>query len=421
MFEEYKEKGHPLLGSAEGAKLNATVRLTRSNVTMANTLRRSILSLTPSVAFPVRGIAIHHNTTPIPNEMLELRIGLIPIRANPVTFEPDLYEFRLDKTNTGLESMDIFASDIEVWRKDPMGEPVQLETRDFFPPDPVTKETVLITRLQPQWNPVAPNQRLAFTSRATVSNGTEDARFSPVAACAYGYTRDPSEEKEAAVKKKWLRDSKKIYVTEGLAREQIAALGDKIVKWEELDPEKRGELDREYKTMEIQRCYLTDERGEPNDFTFQLESVGIQPLPAIGESGLSACEALVAKYQDLDATLPDNVQLQVADTRFPAIDLLFQYEGHTLGNLLETYLGMNHVTVEGVAEGKAEPKLSYVAYKVPHPLKAEMVLRIGCLGGSETPVETQKQIARSAVSVVCRNLKDQFRALKESWMRATSA
>ena len=132
-------------------------------------------------------------------------------------------------------------------------------------------------------------------------------------------------------------------------------------------------------------------------------------------------EALVAKYQDLDATLPDNVQLQVADTRFPAIDLLFQYEGHTLGNLLETYLGMNHVTVEGVAEGKAEPKLSYVAYKVPHPLKAEMVLRIGCLGGSETPVETQKQIARSAVSVVCRNLKDQFRALKESWMRATSA
>ena len=373
-----------------------------------------MLSLTPSVAFPNKSIVIQHNTTPLPNEMLEHRVGMIPIRANPVTFESDQYEFRLDKTNAGKESMDVFASDIEVWK-----DGVRIETRDFFPPDSVTGETVLITRLQPQWNPVAPNQRLAFVAKATVSNGTEDARFSPVAACAYGYTRDPSEEKQAVVKKKWLRDIKKIYVTEGMAREQIAALGDKIVKWEDLEEGKRGELDREFKTMEVQRCYLTDEQGEPNDFSFLLESVGIQPIPAIGEAGLAACEALVSRYQDIDGTIPDTVELQVADTRFPAIDVIFQNEGHTLGNLLETYLGLDHVMVEGVTEAKAEPRLSYVAYKVPHPLKAEMVLRIGC-DGAATTVETQKQIARSAISVVCRNLKAQFRALKDSWMRATS-
>ena len=416
MFEEYKEDGHTLLGSAEGRKTNATVRLTRSNVTMANVLRRAMLSMTPSVAFPNKGVTIQHNTTPLPNEMLEHRIGMIPIRANPVTFEPGQYEFRLDKTNTGTESMDVFAGDIEVWK-----EGVQVETRDFFPPDPVTGETILITRLQPQWNPVAPNQRLAFLANAVVSNGTEDSRFSPVAACAYGYTRDPSEEKEAAVKKKWLRDIKKIYVTDGMAREQIAALGDKIMKWEDLESSKRGELDREFKTMEVQRCYLTDEKGEPNDFSFLLESVGIQPIPAIGEAGITACEALVSRYQDMDGTIPDTVQLQVADTRFPAIDVIFQHEGHTLGNLLETYLGMDHVAVEGVSEATAEPRLSYVAYKVPHPLKAEMVLRIGTAAAAAATVETQKQIARSAISVVCRNLKAQFRALKESWMRATSA
>jgi DNA-directed RNA polymerase alpha subunit/DNA-directed RNA polymerase subunit L len=417
MFEEYKEDGHVLLGATD-RKLNASVRLTRSNVTMANTLRRAILSLTPSVGFPLKGVTIQHNTTPLPNEMLEHRVGMIPIRANPVTFDPEIHEFRLDKTNTGTESMDVFASDIEVWKKDPKGEPVKVDTRDFFPPDPVTGETVLITRLQPQWNPVAPNQRLAFLAKASVSNGTEDARFSPVAACAYGYTRDLSEEKEAAVKKKWLRDIKKIHVTEGLSREQIAELGDKIVKWEEMDSDKQAALTREFKTMEVQRCYLTDENGEPNDFTFVLESVGIQPIPAIGESGIAACEALVSTYQDLDATIPDTVQLSVSDTRFPAIDVLFQNEGHTLGNLLETYLGSQHVAVPGITEAKAEPSLTYVAYKVPHPLKAEMVVRIGC---SAADVATQMQIARSAISVVCRNLKDNFRALKESWMRATSA
>jgi DNA-directed RNA polymerase subunit L len=343
--------------------------------------------------------------------------------------------------------MDVFAGDIEVWRKDPkapMEPAVKLDTNEFFPPDPVTNETILITRMQPQWNPVAPNQRLAFVAKATVSNGTEDARFSPVAACAYEYTPDPSKERQAAVKARWLQNVKKIYVTEGLAREQIAALGDKIVKWEDLGPDKQGALDREFRTMEIQRCYLVDEAGEPNDFTFLFESIGVQPVPAIGEAGIAACEALVSKYQDMDGTLPDNVQLLVADTQFPAIDILFQGEGHTLGNLLETYLVSGHVGVEGVVEGKEEPRLTYAAYKVPHPLKAEMVLRIGCATAFEAVnrfsagaagaaaaaaeetadslanVNTQKQIARSAVSVVCRKLKEEFRTLKESWMRETS-
>ena len=412
MFEEYKEDGHPLLGDV-GHKLNATVRLARSNVTMANTLRRAILSLTPSVAFRTEpaehsDVVISVNTTPLPNEMLAHRIGMIPIRANPVLFNPELYEFRLDKENKGTESMDVCASDIEVWMKDaanPLEEPKKQETRDFFPPDSVTGDTVLITRLQPQWNPTAPNQRLAFKAKASVSNGTENSRWSPVAACAYGYTRDPSPDHELAVKKAWLKNTKKIYVTDGMAREQIMALGDKIIKWEDLDGEKQGALNREFQTMEVQRCYLMDEKGEPNDFTFVLESVGIQPIPAIVQSGIAACEALVSRYQDLDATVPDNVQIQVADTRFPAIDIIFQRESHTLGNLLETYFVMNHIA------GKEEPRLTYAAYKVPHPLKAEMFVRIGCAGD----VEIQKQTARSVISIVCRKLKEEFRALQASW------
>jgi DNA-directed RNA polymerase alpha subunit len=419
MFEEYKEDGHPLLGASATHRLNATVRLTRTNVTIANTLRRAILSLTPSVAFrtePIErsDVRISINTTPLPNEMLALRIGLLPVCADPVTFEPDLYEFRLDVENKGTEMLDVCASDIEVWKKDPvkpLEEAVRIPTIDFFPPDPVTGDTVLITRLQPQWNPVAPNQRLAFKAKASVSNGTENSRWSPVSACAYGYTRDPSPEKELEVKKRWLQTIKKIFVTEGMPREAVAALGDKAVKWEELEGGKREALDREFRTMEIQRCYLTDEKGDPNDFTFLLESVGTQSIPAIVKSGIAACEALVSQYVDLDATLPDTVELRVADARFPAIDLVFQREGHTLGNLLETYFVEDHIS------GTEEPRLTYAGYKVPHPLKAEMVVRIGCAGD----VEIQRQTARAAVSVACRRLKALFRSLQASWTTLTSA
>jgi len=420
MFEEYKEDGHPLLGvAASGPKLNATVRLTRTNVTIANTLRRAVLSLTPSVAFRTEPIeqskvVISINTTPLPNEMVAHRIGFIPICADPVTFNPDLYEFRLDMENKGTETMDVCASHIEVWKRDPsrpLEEAVRVNTNDFFPPDPVTGDTVLITCLQPQWNPVAPNQRLAFKATASISNGTENSRWSPVSACAYGYTRDPSKEKELAVKKAWLQSIKKITITEGMSRDAIAALGDKAVKWEELEAGKREALDREFLTMEIQRCYLTDDKGDPNDFTFLLESVGTQSVPAIVKAGLAACEALVSQYQDMDASLPDNVELKVADARFPAIDIVFQRESHTLGNLLETCFVEDHIS------GAEEPRLTYAGYKVPHPLKAELVVRVGCAGD----VEIQRQTARAAVSRVCRKLKELFRSLQASWTAQTAA
>jgi len=234
-----------------------------------------------------------------------------------------------------------------------------------------------------------------------------------VSACAYGYTRDPSKEKELAVKKTWLQSIKKIYMTEGLSREEVAALGDKIVKWEELEGGKQEALTREFMTMEIQRCYLTDERGDPNDFTFTLESVGTQSIPAIVRAGIASCEALVSQYQDMDTALPETVELKVADTRFPAIDIVFQREGHTLGNLLETYFVEDHIS------GSEEPRLTYAGYKVPHPLKAEMVLRVGCPLG-EGDVEIQMQTARAAVGVVCRKLKDYFRSLQASWTTETS-
>jgi DNA-directed RNA polymerase subunit L len=118
----------------------------------------------------------------------------------------------------------------------------------------------------------------------------------------------------------------------------------------------------------------------------------------------------VSQYQDLDATLPDNVELKVADARFPAIDVVFQREGHTLGNLLETYFVEDHIS------GSEEPRLTYAGYKVPHPLKAELVIRIGCAG----EVEVQRQTARAAISSACRRLKELFRSLQASWTAQTA-
>lgn len=401
MFSDYTESGPSLLGDAT-QKLRGTFRLRNTNVTVANTIRRAILTLTNSVGFRTEPyekseLVISVNTTPLVNEMISHRIGMIPIKADPAQFDPTLYEFRLDKQNTTKEMMDVHASDIEVFKLDkekPLEPAVQVSTADFFPPDPITGDTVLITRLRPQWNPTAPNEHLKLKARACVSNGKENIRWSPVCQASYEYTRDPDETHRAEVFHAWVLANKKLDPTT-------------------LADEARGELEREFQTMEVQRCFLRDEKGEPNDFTFYVESVGVQSVRSIVLAGLQACEALVTQYQDVDVRLPDNLTFQQGDSRFPSVDAVFANETHSLGNLLETFL------VEQNIDGVAEPKLRYVGYKVPHPLRPEMFVRMDVRTSETEEVEAEVQVqrGRAAIANACRQLKAMFQSLQASWTK----
>lgn len=396
VFHEYAESGPFLLGSKSN-KVGARFRMAPSNTTIANTIRRQILSAVPTVGFrtePVdkSDVVIDTNTTPIVNEMLAHRIGMIPIRADPATFKPENIEFRIAKENDGKTPMDVSASDFVVMERnptDPLDEGRVLPTEEFFPPDPITGETCLITRLRPQWNPIAPNEKLSLRARAMIGKGSENSRWSPVSQCSFENTRDDDPERVEAMFQNWIAISKK--------------------------PDNDASR-REFQTMEIQRCFRVDARGEPNDFTFFLESVGVLSVPAIVRSAIEETIALLSTYQDLDGELPDTVKVQHGDTRYSSVDFIFQNESHTLGNLLQYYLVDRHV------EGQEEPAIAYAGYKVPHPLKKEMVLRVGLVAGAEgtEDPETELQTARFVVAKVVRHVKEVFRGILADWAAAAS-
>jgi len=91
MFSDYVELGPTLFNPALG-KIRATFKL-NANVTIANTIRRAIISSTPAVAFRTEPaetseMSISVNTTPLVNEIISHRIGMIPISADVATFDP---------------------------------------------------------------------------------------------------------------------------------------------------------------------------------------------------------------------------------------------------------------------------------------------------------------------------------------------
>ena len=354
-------------------------QLDPTHVTYANTLRRTMITDVETVAFAAdigetgstTDVQISKNSTPMSNEMLAHRIGLIPIHVEkPMEWDPEEYSFKLNVVNDSTNSLDVVAGDIQVLQnRGPEEEPLPVPSVKFFHPDPVTHDTSLLAVLKGRVGTQEP-EALSFVAKATVGTGRQNARFMPVTSrCAYGYSRDDSEEHKKELFTKWLTNHKKVNPTEL-----------------ESNSERKGALEREFATMEIQRCYKMDERGEPYSFDFIVESVGVLDPVYIVRRAIEVLQKKLLTYASIDSgDLPETLKMRPADARMKGFDFTFQREDHTLGNLLSTWMEQNELDAG---------EITFVGYKVPHPLRDEMLLRVGVESGKD--VDARAAVAKAA-------------------------
>lgn len=375
-----------------------TFQLSPTHVSYANTLRRTILIGVESVAFrsdmnekgETSDVTVLENTTPMTNEMLADRIGLIPIHADPDTWNPDDYKFELQIQNETSDTLPVTAGDFVVRKRGDDANPL-VPNKDFFHPNPVSGDTALIALLKGK-QPSQAGQKIHLIAKASVGTGRDHIRFSPVCQCSYGYTVDPDETRQREQFEKWLSASKKKdpkELKENKALEEV--------------------LMREFQTMEVQRCFMIDPRtGEPNSFDFVIETVGVQSVERIVERALKNIETKLAKYSNLDKQAPETVTILPADARMKGYDFIFRYEDHTLGNLLQTYMEQTMMGSD----------VSFVGYKVPHPLRDEMVLRVGVNFPLDPEKDGKENTARVAVAKAAKECSGMFAKWREDWMRA---
>jgi len=371
--------------------------LANTSYPYANTLRRAIMTLVSGVAFrsDLPGIIVSNSDIKIikndsntqPNELLAHRISLIPIHGvDPDTFDPDRYVFKIEVENHTANPMDITASDIKVYERrkaaDLSETLVEIPGKDFFVPHPLTRETSLITTMPAKRSSITPT--LQVEMRATVGTGKEHARYIPTCQSSYKYTLDLNTERRNAYFEKWLITHKNVE-PESLKQ----------------DEKRYAELNREFMAMQVQRIYKVDEKGDPNSFDFQIESIGPMAPRAIVERALIALIKLCGSFIGLDnGDLPSTISVTPSDSQMPGFDFLIKGEDHTFGNMIQTWLVDNHV------DGDATPRISFAGYKIPHPLKDELLLRIG--------VEDANEItARTALAISAKGC----RAMFQEWLR----
>lgn len=405
MFHSYTEFGPPLL-TESSLPNSASFTLDKTSSTVANTLRRCILSETRSVGFRADltnaadpGIVIRKNTSVIFNEMLAHRLTLVPLGVVRIDeFDPTRYECVL-KVRNELASPDmnggirhVTASDFRVLERqaDGMVDIGDVPAAAMFPADPITKQSSLIVSLRPQWNTEQPPEEIDLTATPVVGRGRDHMGFCPVSQCSFENTLDTDPVRQEQFFVEWLASFKKI---EDMTTEPADVIAGHRKEWS---------------TMAIQRCFIVDERGEPSSFRFVLESVGIRPVKDIVAEGIQAVIDLVSPYAAASASTDAHMTAQASDSRMNGIDILFEGQEHTLGNLLQTL-----ITEMYLDSGAADSPITFVGYKVRHPLHRVMTLRFGFRVEGDSVQKAA--IAYEIIAAAAARAVTIFRGLASGW------
>ncbi len=343
-------------------------------------------------------IQIEVNDTPMTNEMLAHRFGLIPVHVkDPLNFKPDNFIFKLDVRNDTDRTLDVTSEDIQVFeQRSPDTEPVRVATDLFFPADPITKRHILIATLKGKQFGQSKGEAISLKAKASLHNGRENAAFIPVSQCSYVYTPDSNPEKLRATYERWLRLAKK------LSPKDIAE-----------DDARRQALEKEFNTMEVARCYLQDEHEEPYSYDFTIETVGSLTTDAIIRRACTVAEGMFMRYANIDTgNLPEDVTMQPSDKQMMGFDVFFAGHDTTLTMALQTWI------VENLIDGDADPSdvVNHAAVHLGgskyHPLRDVSCLEIGVTDGQEAS-------ARAAIAAAARGCADLFRRLRAEWQSAT--
>lgn len=315
------------------------------HVGIVNAVRRVILSELPNVAVSFdayhddkNDCTFHVNTCALHNEFLGHRISLIPIHLpdNVIDmYEPDMYRFVIDMQNTGTEVLLVTSEHIKVFDKD--GRELEVEERNkMFPPDPITKDYILITKLRPNLYDTQHGERLHVEFKARSGTAKQNASWSPVSLCSYKFVTNVAEAEEALAEK--LKN-----IT---------------------DEEERTRATKIFETLECQRYYYKDDNGDPNQFIFSIESeCALTPVYMFNK----ALDILVGKLNALISD-PEKCSVHAINEEQNLYAITITNENHTIGNLLQVLIYENFI--------KQRKGVTFAGYNMPHPLESRIILKL---------------------------------------------
>jgi len=316
--------------------------LTECNMSIANALRRIIVSDIPTFVFRTYPYSenkaeIRHNTTRFHNEIIKQRLSCIPIHIQDMSFPYKDYVVELDIKNETDNIIYVTTKDFKIKNIVTERYSSESEVRQIFPPCPITGDYIEFARLQPKFSENIDGERLTMRCALDVGTAEQDGAFNVISTCAYECTPDVEKANQAWAEKE------KAFKKEDMSEEDI-------------EFEKKN-----WFILEAKRLYVE------NSYDFVVESVGVFDNMEILTK---ACDIMIKKCEAFMYDLEHgNVVIVTSETTLKnGFDITLKNEDYTLGKVIEFYLYQNNFI--------GDKSVSFCGFRKPHPHSVDSLIRI---------------------------------------------
>lgn len=350
-----------------------TFTLSNVDVSIANAIRRTIISDIPVVVFKTapheeNKCNIIANTSRLNNEIVKQRLGCIPVCIKDLNIPFKNYLLEVDVENKTDTTLIVTTKDFKVKNLTTNSYLEENDLRKIFPayipPNGKGEYFIDFIKLRPKISDEIPGEKIKLTCEFSISTARSDSMFNVTGTCSYGCT--PDEEKiqqELAIRKQQWKD-------QGKNEKEIKFEGDNWLLLEAMRYVKRYSFD------------------------FIIQSIGIYENTKIVSE---ACVILIDKFKNLAKIIEnDEISIQQSVTTLEnSYDIILENEDYTVGNILnyEIY-SVFYMDLK---------QLNYVGFKKMHPHDDHSILRVAFVKETDNKA-TVKVILISTINTVVKKI-----------------
>jgi DNA-directed RNA polymerase subunit L len=320
-----------------------TFTLSGINVSLANAIRRTILSDIPIVGlktmpYDQNTCNIISNTSRLHNEIIKHRLSCIPVHISDLTIPLKNYLLEVNVENLTDTIIEVTTEHFKI-KNLVNGEYLNVkDVREIFPPDDQTGDFIILTRLNPKISNEIPGEKINLNCQFTIVTSKEDFVFNAVSCCSYGFTQDDGPRYEEELMKK-----RQEWKNQNLSKEDM--------EYQEKD----------WKLLDAKRIY------KKNSYDFIIETIGIYTNRELVHK---ACDIINTKLLNLKEQIDtDKIEIK------PSIN--------TIKNCYDVELVGINDTIGRIVKDLLYEKffeelktMTYCGFKIMHPHDEKSVLRI---------------------------------------------
>ena len=354
-----------------------TFTLSGLNVSLANALRRTILSDIPTVVFRTspyeeNDANILSNTSRLHNEGVKQRLSCIPIHITDLEMPLNDYIVEVNVENITDTTIYVTTQDFKIKNLTTNKYLTESDTREIFPPNDFG-DFIDFVRLRPKISNEILGENIHLTCKMSIGTAKQDGMFNVVSTCSYGFTTD------------------EIKIEEELKKQ--------IQKWKDQEKEENIKKDIGYETKNW-RLLDAMRITKKDSFDFIIQTLGVFSNKELVKK---SCDILVFRMDEVNTLIDtDTLVIQQSKTTMQnCFDIILENEDYTIGKIIEFMLYSKFF--EGLKT------ITYCGFKKMHPHDLQSIIRLAYRDNIDKTIVKQnlKDCITDAINIF-KKIKTQF-------------